>query len=90
MKKITLGNVVKAALNGRDRFEADHGHVVFRREKNGEIYCCYVSMPGYAVAQARDRFFQVTDDMLGLGEYDLPPENRFAMQGVVLEALGLE
>ena len=87
--KITLGNVVEAALNGRDRFEADNGHIIIKRGKDGKIYCCYDSMPGYAVAQARDRFFQVTDDMLGLEEYDLPPENRFAMQGVVLAALGL-
>ena len=86
----TMNDVINAALRNGNRKELDNGHVVIKKDKEGKIYCCYVSMPGYAVAQARDRFFEVTEDMLPLGEYDLPPENRFVMQPAILAELGLE
>lgn len=85
-----LKDVINTALKNGNRKELNNGHVVIKKDKDGKIYCCYVSMPGYAVPQARDRFFEVTEDMLGLGEYDLPPENRFVMQPAILAELGLE
>ena len=86
----TMNEIINAALRNGNRKELDNGHIVIKRDKDGKIYCCYVSMPGYAVAQSRDRFFEVTEDMLTLGEYDLPPENRFVMQPAILAELGLE
>ena len=85
---ITVKNIIDKALEGRDSFTADNGHVKIYRKPNGEIWAAHDANPGYAVPSPRDRWVKITPDLLPLGEYDLP-EASFLFWPRVLEALGL-